>query len=684
MKDNELRHLLKHGGSGLEAFLKAQERTKYPESFTAFMDQMIREHKVKRKDIAIRSGLSQDYTYKLLREDKKTTERDYILAIALAVGMNLPQVQHALRIYGMPLLDKRDMRSHVIMIGFEDGCGIGGVNGFLEKSGFPYIKTSPDMPSAEIHLISQKEELIDYDDDDEPALFTELERNITAERCWPAPMDYLYRGVIRVKNESDGSILCVCAEYSPSGDHFYVETEEERERFEKALSEGIEWDLTEEEEFLELFESLEDAAASPFFHFYLELDRATDDKLDEVLASVNDSKENGVRIGMHYAGGKKEGYLEAFNTQFPERNEYFQIIRTEEGYTYSVTHESLYMQIELGDLYPAYFGKKKEPYYVVHTNDLLETAKVDTYYKFVFTELRHTLNEALRDHYQTTFEGDEIQENIDLYAQQAAMAMRSGNFSESIRINKMLYELCLAEEGSSDLKSLATAIITAWKIANGYGALNDDVSREFWHREALKYDGQLDTLWQDGDDYAVNAGASLMDSYMYFFVKARNVGDKKTEADNALRALEWGKKSLNEDSAFSYINALAAYAFEIDSEDPEKAIELTGEAICVIRKYHLENDPSCIDLVSLVLNNHAWVLWNRLASEEAVIYYGQEIDLVSALFEENDNPGIRQKLNHAGHALYGIYCDTGREKEKERLVKRFNGYGIDLTIPEER
>ena len=683
MNDNELRHLLKHGGSNLEAFLKTQERTKYPESFTAFMDQMIREHKVKRKDIAIRSGLSQDYTYKLLREDKKTTERDYIIAIALAIGMNLPQVQHALRIYGMPLLDRRDVRSHIIMIGFEDGCDIDGVNEFLERAGFPYIKTSPDMPSAEISLMGPDDELANQEEKAERVVYTELDRDITAERCGHAPMDYMYSGVIRVRNESDGSTLCVCADFGPEGDHFYVETEEERERFEKMMRGEIEWDPAEEEELLELFESLEDAAASPFFHFYLELDRATDDKVDEVLASVNDSKENGVRIGMHYAGGEKEGYLEAFNTQFPERNEYFQIIRTDEGYTYSVTHESLYMQIELRDLYPAYFGKKKEPHYVVYTNDLFETAKADTYYKLVFTELRHMLNEVLRDRFHVTFEGDEIQEDIDLYAQQTAMAMHSGRYQESIRINKKLYELCLQREGDPDLTKLATTIITAWKIASGYGALNDDASEESWYREALKYEDELNARWEDGDDHAINAGASLMDAYMYLFNKARHEGNKEKAKSSVLCAIRWGKRSLSEDTAFSYINALAAYAFAIDSEEPEKAIEVTGEAIRIIRKYHLENDLAYIELISLILNNHAWVLWNRLGSEEAVIYYGQEIDLVSAALEETDDLKLRKKLNHAGHGLYGIYCDTGREKEKERLVKRFHGYGIDLTVPEE-
>lgn len=79
MNEDELLYLLKHGrADDIRFIFKDVQEKSYPEEFTAFIDAMIREHKIKRKNIAIRSGMSQDYTYKLLRGDKKTTERDYI------------------------------------------------------------------------------------------------------------------------------------------------------------------------------------------------------------------------------------------------------------------------------------------------------------------------------------------------------------------------------------------------------------------------------------------------------------------------------------------------------------------------------------------------------------------------------------------------------------------------------
>ena len=93
MNEDELLYLLKHGRADEVRFIfKDIQAKSYPEDFSTFIDTMIKEHKIKRKNIAIRSGLSQDYTYKLLRGDKKTTERDYILAICIAIGMNLAQV----------------------------------------------------------------------------------------------------------------------------------------------------------------------------------------------------------------------------------------------------------------------------------------------------------------------------------------------------------------------------------------------------------------------------------------------------------------------------------------------------------------------------------------------------------------------------------------------------------------
>ena len=234
MNEDELLYLLKHGrANDIRFIFKDIEEKSYPEDFPTFIDTMIREHKIKRKNIAIRSGMSQDYTYKLLRGDKKTTERDYILAICIAIGMNLAQVQHALRIYGMPALSKADLRSHIISLGISEGKDIDEINDWLEKSGFYLIRTSPDMPSAPIKSqgsSSSDEDIEDISD------YEEADIQIYAERCGHAPMDYMYWGEIKLQNY-EGNVYYVRNYYHPEGENMEVLTEEMHDRFVQAEKE---------------------------------------------------------------------------------------------------------------------------------------------------------------------------------------------------------------------------------------------------------------------------------------------------------------------------------------------------------------------------------------------------------------------------------------------------------------
>ena len=150
-KNDMIISLLKHGRSEeVRLHIKELEKESYTEDFCSFMDQMLDEYKVKRKQVAIRSGMSQDYTYKLLRGAKKTTERDYIIAMCIAIGMNLSQVQHALSIYGMPMLNREDTRGNVLYAAIQNGLDIDQTNEWLEKAGLLLLRTNPSMPSAPI------------------------------------------------------------------------------------------------------------------------------------------------------------------------------------------------------------------------------------------------------------------------------------------------------------------------------------------------------------------------------------------------------------------------------------------------------------------------------------------------------------------------------------------------------
>ena len=53
-------YLLKHGRrQEIQEYFKGKQKGTYPADFPAYMDQMLREHKMKRKTLARRSGLSE-------------------------------------------------------------------------------------------------------------------------------------------------------------------------------------------------------------------------------------------------------------------------------------------------------------------------------------------------------------------------------------------------------------------------------------------------------------------------------------------------------------------------------------------------------------------------------------------------------------------------------------------------
>ena len=85
----EIAHLMKCGS--LEEinsyFKKMKKEQAHEEDFYEFINRKIDESPYNRSEVAQRAGMSKDYTYKILRGDKKTTERDYILAICLALKM---------------------------------------------------------------------------------------------------------------------------------------------------------------------------------------------------------------------------------------------------------------------------------------------------------------------------------------------------------------------------------------------------------------------------------------------------------------------------------------------------------------------------------------------------------------------------------------------------------------------
>ena len=101
----------------------------------------------------------------------------------------------------------------------------------------------------------------------------------------------------------------------------------------------------------------------------------------------------------------------------------------------------------------------------------------------------------------------------------------------------------------------------------------------------------------------------------------------------------------------------------------------------IIRDQSLDRRPPYYEFTFLALNNHAWVLWNRLASEEAIIHYGRAIDLIEGYLATGtpDPSQMKENLEKEATELYKIYQATGKKWEADRLIARMRKSGVEIN-----
>lgn len=84
--------------------------------FAVFMRAKFREKQLLQQNVFLAADISENYGYKLISEEKHTTNRDVILRLCLAAHFNLYETQEALILYGMAPLYYRLPRDIVILV----------------------------------------------------------------------------------------------------------------------------------------------------------------------------------------------------------------------------------------------------------------------------------------------------------------------------------------------------------------------------------------------------------------------------------------------------------------------------------------------------------------------------------------------------------------------------------------
>ena len=75
--------------------------------FSAYMHQMLRKYGKTQQEVFLQADFPERFGYKLLSGEKHTKQRDYIIRICYAAGMDLEETQRALTLYGMAPLYAR-------------------------------------------------------------------------------------------------------------------------------------------------------------------------------------------------------------------------------------------------------------------------------------------------------------------------------------------------------------------------------------------------------------------------------------------------------------------------------------------------------------------------------------------------------------------------------------------------
>ncbi|MCQ2496967.1 MAG: hypothetical protein MJ131_10315 [Lachnospiraceae bacterium] len=115
-------------------------------SLSDYLNEYIGKKSLVVPEIIKSSLLSRDYAYSILNGNRKNPSRDKIIALCLAMHMNLKEVQRALKLSNAGTLYSKNKRDGAIIIFFNTGeYNIMRLNDFLAKHSLDILHTSKEI-----------------------------------------------------------------------------------------------------------------------------------------------------------------------------------------------------------------------------------------------------------------------------------------------------------------------------------------------------------------------------------------------------------------------------------------------------------------------------------------------------------------------------------------------------------
>lgn len=101
----------------------AEEHGKHYGFFYEYLNEYIANHNVEIPQLIIKSGVSKNYIYNILNGDTKNPGRDKVIATCIGAGMNLTELNRALKIAGHNSLYPKNERDIFIAALVNQGIG---------------------------------------------------------------------------------------------------------------------------------------------------------------------------------------------------------------------------------------------------------------------------------------------------------------------------------------------------------------------------------------------------------------------------------------------------------------------------------------------------------------------------------------------------------------------------------
>lgn len=140
MKQKETERLLDalKGDASLKDIMEEHEGTFLEGSVASELAKIMEEKKIQRRQLVKNSILNEIYFYQILN-GRKRPQRNKLICVTLAMGLNLEETQRLLKVTGYPELYARLPQDCVIIYGIEHGLTPEGINRLLFEQGLPLL-----------------------------------------------------------------------------------------------------------------------------------------------------------------------------------------------------------------------------------------------------------------------------------------------------------------------------------------------------------------------------------------------------------------------------------------------------------------------------------------------------------------------------------------------------------------